>query len=119
MNSVLIAEDNRDFALSLQLALETAGYSVRLAGNGREAIVLQRVRAARVLITDLVMPDSDGFEAIDAFRKEFPATKVVVISGAEKLNAARHLAAARLMGADATFRKPFEVEELLSVLRSL
>lgn len=119
MNSVLIAEDNRDFALSLRLALETAGYSVRLAENGREAIVLQRARPARVLITDLVMPDSDGFEAIDAFRKEFPATKVVVISGAERLNASRYLAAAQLMGADAAFRKPFEVDELLNLLRSL
>jgi len=119
MNSILIAEDNRDFALSLQLALETAGYSVRVAQNGREAIILQRVQPARVFITDLVMPDSDGFEAIDLFRKEFPATKLVVISGAERLNTPRYLAAAQLMGADATFRKPFEVEELLSVLRSL
>ena len=62
----------------------------------------------------------DGLqEAIDAFRKEFPATKLIVISGAEKLNAPRYLAAAHLIGADATFQKPFEVEDLLSVLRSL
>ena len=119
MNSVLIAEDNRDFALALQLALETAGYAVRVAENGRAALVLQRASPARVFITDLVMPESDGFEAIDAFRKEFPATKLVVISGAEKLNAPRYLAAAQLMGADATFQKPFEVEALLDALRAL
>jgi CheY-like chemotaxis protein len=119
MNSILIAEDNRDFALSLQLALEAAGYAVRVAENGREAIALQRAKPAEVLITDLVMPEGDGFEAIDAIRKEFPATKLVVISGAERLNTPRYLAAAQLMGADATFHKPFEVEELLSVLRSL
>jgi DNA-binding NtrC family response regulator len=119
MNSILIAEDNRDFALSLQLALEAAGYAVRVAENAREAIALQREKPAAVLITDLVMPEGDGFEAIDAFRKEFPATKLIVISGAEKLNAPRYLAAAHLIGADATFQKPFEFEDLLSVLRSL
>jgi DNA-binding NtrC family response regulator len=119
MKSILIADDNRDFALSLQLALETAAYAVRVAENAREAIALQRANPAEVLITDLVMPEGDGFEAIDAFRKEFPATKLIVISGAEKLNTARYLAAAQLIGADATFQKPFEIEDLLSVLRSL
>ncbi|HEX6296073.1 MAG TPA: response regulator [Burkholderiales bacterium] len=119
MNSILIAEDNRDFALSLQLALEAAGYAVRVAENAREAIALQRVSPAEALITDLIMPEGDGFEAIDAFRKEFPATKLIVISGAEKLNAARYLAAAHLIGADATLQKPFEVDALLEILRAL
>ena len=119
MSSVLIAEDNRDFALSLKLALEAAGYSVRVADNGREALLLQRAKPAKVFITDLVMPESDGFEAIDAFRKEFPATRLVVVSGAERLNAPHYLAAAQLIGADAAFRKPFDVDELLRVLRSL
>ena len=119
MSAILIAEDNRDFALSLQLALEAAGYRVRVATNGREALELQRADPAAIFITDLVMPDSDGFEAIDAFRKEFPDTKVVVISGAEKLNASHYLAAAQLIGADAAFQKPFDMEALLEKLRSL
>ena len=119
MSSILIAEDNQDLALSLRLALEAAGYRVRVAANGREALVLQRTEPARIFITDLVMPDSDGFEAIDAFRREFPETKLVVISGAERLNASLYLAAAQLIGADAAFQKPFEVEALLERLRSL
>lgn len=116
--SVLIADDNRDFAQMLRLSLEAAGYEVRLAGNGREALKMQRATPSRILITDIVMPDSDGFEAIDAFRREFPQTKVVAVSGAEKIDPQRYLAAAKLMGADATFRKPFRVEELLETLKS-
>jgi DNA-binding response OmpR family regulator len=116
---VLIADDHRDFAEVLKVALEAEGYTVDLAANGREALAIQRKNAARILISDLVMPDSDGFELIDAFRKEFPATKLVVISGAERLDVPRHLEAAALMGADATFRKPFRMDALLAKLRSL
>ncbi len=117
MKTILIAEDNRDFAAMLKLALEAAGYVVYLAANGREAVDMQRAAPAQVLITDLLMPESDGFEAVDAFRREFPATRVVVVSGVEKLDARRYLAAAELMGADATFRKPFDVEDLLKTLK--
>lgn len=119
MKRILIAEDNRDFASVLRLALEAEGYAVCLAENGREAIALQRRAAAEVLITDLVMPESDGFEAIDAFRKEFPATKLIVVSGTSRLDAERYLEVAKLVGADATFRKPFKVEDLLRKLRTL
>jgi DNA-binding response OmpR family regulator len=117
--SVLIAEDNRDFAEMLKVSLEAEGYKVYLAGNGHEAIAAQRRTPARILITDLVMPESDGLEAIEAFRKEFPSTKLVVISGAEKLNVPRYLDAAKLMGADLTFRKPFHVRKLLDALKSI
>jgi CheY-like chemotaxis protein len=117
MKTILIAEDDRDFASVLKLTLEAQGYRIYLAANGRDAINVQRATPAEVLITDLIMPDSDGFETIDVFRKEFPATKLVVVSGTERLDAARHLQAAKLMGAHAVFRKPFDIQALLKTLR--
>jgi CheY-like chemotaxis protein len=114
---ILVADDNADFASVLTSALQAAGYDVELAANGREAIALQRERPADVLITDLVMPERDGFETIDRFLAEFPNTRIVVISGAGKLQASLHLSAAKLMGADATLEKPFEMEALLNTLR--
>jgi CheY-like chemotaxis protein len=115
---VLIADDNAEFASMLQLALEAAGYAVAVAANGREALALQRIYGAEVLITDLVMPESDGFETIESVRREFPQTKIVVISGQGRLYTPRYLEAAKLMGVDAVLRKPFEVEELLKILQS-
>ncbi len=47
------------------------------------------------------MPETDGLEGMDTFRREFPQTKIVVITGTEKLDAARYLSAAEMMGADA------------------
>lgn len=116
---LLIADDEPDVRLSLQLALELAGYSVRIAANGHEALALQRESAADILITDIFMPDSDGMETIASFRKEFPATRIVVVSGAGKRPKSDYLHAAHVLGADLTLKKPLDIEQLLERLKTL
>jgi CheY-like chemotaxis protein len=117
--SVLIVDDDADVRLALQLALEAAGYSVRAAANAREALEAQRREPAEILVTDIFMPESDGFEAIQSFRSEFPATRIVAVSGGGDRVKLDYLASARLVGADATLQKPFDMEALLAVLRLL
>ena len=119
MKKILIADDNADFAETLKLALEANGYQVAVAADGNEAITSQVGFGADVLITDLIMPEQDGFETLIVFRREFPQTRIVVVSGAQKLDPQTYLNAAALIGADATFRKPFEVEALLEKLKTL
>lgn len=116
---ILLVDDDADFGLALKLALEADGYAVQLAVNGGEALALQRRQPADVVITDLVMPEQDGFEIIQSFRREFPQTKIVVVSGAERLDVPRYLSAAKLMGVDATLQKPFAVAVLLRKLREI
>ena len=116
---ILFVDDEADLRMTVQSALEIAGYNVEVAANGREALDIQRTRPVDVLITDIFMPDSDGFEAIDGFRKEFPQTKLVIISGGAQFARGDYLSAARLMGVDATLQKPFEMETLLGTLRRL
>ncbi len=53
---IILAEDDADQRTALKFALELGGYHVREASNGREALALQRQRAAAFLITDLFMP---------------------------------------------------------------
>lgn len=118
MARILVVDDNQDFRVMLRALLERAGHSVQDASNGREALSLQHKLPAEVLITDLFMPESDGFETIADFRKAFPKMKIVVISGDSKLTKHDYLSTAALIGVDATLRKPFEVEALLAVLRS-
>lgn len=119
MLDILIADDNAALRRSLKLALEAEGYRVRLAANGAEALAAQRVRPADVLITDIFMPESDGFETIDAFRRAYPATRILVMSGDAQLARGEYLAVAALIGVDATLKKPFETEALLEALRAL
>jgi DNA-binding NtrC family response regulator len=116
---VLVVDDDADMRLTLKLALELAGYTVNVAANGREALEVQRREPAQVLITDIFMPDSDGFEAIDAFRREFPGTKIVVVSGGAQFTKRDYLPDAELMGVDATLQKPFDVDTLLALLNRL
>jgi CheY-like chemotaxis protein len=116
---VLIADDDGGLRSALKLALEANGYDVRVAANGGEALALQRSTPADVLITDIFMPESDGFEAIDGFRKAFPATKIIAMSGDAKRAKREYLSAATLIGVDATLKKPFQVVTLLSALHSL
>jgi CheY-like chemotaxis protein len=116
---VLIADDDGRLRGALKLALEAAGYKVQLAVNGAQALQMQRRDPADVLITDIFMPDADGFEAIDGFRKAFPDAKIVVMSGDARKARGEYLSAAALIGVDATLRKPFQVATLLQTLRSL
>ena len=115
---VLVVDDDADMRLTLKLALEIAGYTVDVAANGREAVARQRQSPADVLITDIFMPDADGFEAIDAFRKQFPATRIIVVSGGAQFTKRDYLPDAELIGADATLQKPFDVDVLLKTLKS-
>jgi CheY-like chemotaxis protein len=119
LRKILIADDDGGLRNALKLALEANGYGVQLAANGGEALSTQRKDPADVLITDIFMPDSDGFEAIDGFRKAFPGARIVVMSGDAKKAKGEYLSAAALMGADAVLKKPFQIETLLQTLRSL
>jgi len=116
---LLVVDDDADMRLTLKLALEIAGYGVEVAANGKEALEAQRRQPADVLITDIFMPDADGFEAIDAFRKEFPATRIIAVSGGAQFTKRDYLPDAELAGADATLQKPFDVDKLLALLKNL
>ena len=116
---ILVVDDDADMRLTLKLSLELAGYAVDVAANAREALAQQRERPADVLITDIFMPDADGFEAIDSFRREFPGTRIVVVSGGAQFSKRDYLPDAALIGVDATLQKPFEIDALLPTLQSL
>jgi CheY-like chemotaxis protein len=119
MRDILIADDNAALAQSLKTVLEAAGYSVRVARDGSQALALQNEHPAEILITDIFMPESDGFELIDGFRKSYPGTKLIAMSGEAKRVKSEYLSAASLIGVDATLRKPFRREALLEALRIL
>jgi CheY-like chemotaxis protein len=116
---ILIAEDNADTREALRLCLEVEGYAVRAAANGDEAFSLQVAEPADVLVTDLFMPERDGFETLSAFRKSFPRTRIVVISGDARHIRGSYLEAAQMVGADAVLRKPVAPAELARVIAGL
>jgi CheY-like chemotaxis protein len=117
---ILVVDDNQDICSSMQAALEGAGYEVRTAAEGAQALALQRERPADLLITDIFMPVQEGFETISRFKAEFPQTRIIVMS-AGNVPGMQHdfLSTAGLLGVGATLRKPFDADELLDAVRKV
>ena len=116
---ILIADDDTSVRNTLRLALEDEGYEVETAANGKIAMRAHVRRPVDVLITDLFMPESDGFEIISSVREQSPGVRIVAISGWERSHNTDYLGAARIAGADVVLRKPFTMDELLGELRNL
>ena len=119
MAKVLVIDDEPDVRSVICTLLEEAGHDVVAFANGGGAIEHARQEPADLLITDIFMPESDGFEAIEAFRRNFPSTKIIAISGGAPMVKTNYLDAAGLIGVDASLQKPFEMDELLNLLRRM
>ena len=117
--NILVVDDNPDLGMTLKMALELEGYRTELATTGTQALALQRQKPAEVVITDIFMPDSDGFELIATVKREYPKTRIVVMSGGGQKLKRDYLSSAELMGVDATLQKPFDIDALLGMLRAL
>ena len=117
MTRILVADDDPDVRATLRVALELEGYEVETVSNGARAMHAHERKPADVLITDLFMPERDGFETLKYFRARSPGIWIVAISGWQRWQKADYLAVARDAGADATLRKPFTLGELLESLR--
>lgn len=115
---VLVIDDNPDMRRTMQMLLESEGFAVSLAADGEEALRLQRAVPADVVITDIFMPGKEGIETIYELRKQFPQTKIIVISGGSRAKG-DYFGVARELGAVKTFKKPFAPDELLEAVRNL
>ena len=111
--SVLVADDEQGIRNLVRHWLQSHGHSVVLVDSAHEAIRLLNTHAFDLIITDVVMPDGDGFELIAAFRKAQPKARIVAISGGGKyLQGPDCLKIARGLGAHAAVTKPFNWEQL-------
>lgn len=116
MAKLLLAEDDEPLRDALEKALTRAGHEVRVAGNGDEALRLQRRQPACLIVSDLVMPGKDGIELLLELRRASPAAKVLAISGGGWMNTDAYLRAAKCLGATRVLAKPFRMEELLQAV---
>jgi CheY-like chemotaxis protein len=116
---VIVIEDNDDFRKLALRWFESYGIEAEGAANGAQGIELQRAHPADVIVTDIFMPDMEGIETIDGLRKEFPAAKIIAMSGRDPMVKFDVFEVAREVGATKTFKKPFRFEELVAAVREL
>jgi DNA-binding NtrC family response regulator len=111
---VLVVDDDPGVRYTLREILSSEGLLVDEAADGAEALLRLEARPAPLVVTDLRMPGMDGMELLRRLAARSPAPRVVVITahGSE-----RQAVEAMKAGAFDYFRKPFETEELLAVVR--
>lgn len=77
MAAILVVDDDDNIRRVLLSILKKMGHDVREAADGLSAFEVYREALPNLVLSDLYMPDQDGFETIRALRKEAPDLKVV------------------------------------------
>jgi len=117
---ILIIDDDSQVLEMLKQTFFRANYDVDTATDGNKAMVINQQNPADVVITDLIMPDKEGMEVIREFRRNFPKTKIIAISGGGRYSGPiDYLDLAHKLGAARVFSKPFERKDILQAVKEL
>lgn len=119
MARILVIDDQEPIRRIVRRALEQAGHEVEDAGDGGPGLEMLARHPADVVISDIFMPGQDGIQTLRAIRKQFPAVKVIVISGGDSTGMLDLRRDAELLGAVKSLQKPFTAREIVDLVNSV
>jgi CheY-like chemotaxis protein len=109
---VLVVEDDADLAALVEMILADAGYPVRTAAEGAQALARVEERMPGVILLDMRMPVMNGWEFARAFADRYGrAAPIVVVTAAENARAR-----AEEVGADGWIEKPFDLQAVIDAV---
>ena len=116
MSDILIVDDERDIRELISDILEDEGFTTRLAGSSEECMAAIAAEPPGMLILDIWLKDStmDGIDILKIVKRDYPDVPVVIISGHGNIEIA---VAAIKQGAYDFIEKPFNIDQLLVVIR--
>ena len=114
---ILVADDDPDILSIVSMSLETQGYTVYKAANGREAVDLARQHHPDLVLMDMMMPVVSGYEAVTELKAD-PSTSGITIVGLSAKAMATDMERATDVGIDGYITKPFRIAQVLSVVES-
>lgn len=118
MARVLIVDDDLTVRELVTLLAERDGHEVFCAENGIQAVKMLRDHAVELVITDIMMPELDGFGVVQVARKVQPDARIIVASAVgEKVPEHLTEAAFRKLGVDRFVPKPFRAATLRAAIR--
>ena len=112
-HEVLIVEDSPTQAERLRRLIQSIGYRVRVASNGQRALNLIRERRPHLVVSDIIMPEMDGYELCRVLKAD-PALRAIPVILVTALNDAKDIIRGIECGADNFIRKPYSEEYLLN-----
>jgi CheY-like chemotaxis protein len=113
--AILIADDDPDILNIVSVSLETQGYVVYKAANGREAVEVARKFKPDLILMDMMMPVMSGYDAVAALKAD-PTTEPIPIVGLSAKAMATDIELASGIGIDGYITKPFRIAQVLSVI---
>ena len=116
MFSILVCED--DFAIKTMIStkLKQENYSVHTVQNGQEALKLMEKQQIDLVISDIMMPEMDGYEFVQTLRETKHTLPILMITAKSQLES---LEAAFKLGVDDYMVKPLRLEELVLRVKAL
>lgn len=114
MHSVLVCDDERDIVSALQIYLESDGYKVFTAYNGKDAIDIFDKNEIHLILMDIMMPIMDGITAMVKLRESSNVPIILLTAKSEDTDKILGLN----VGADDYITKPFNPVEMLARVRS-
>ncbi|MCI0471598.1 MAG: response regulator [Candidatus Aminicenantes bacterium] len=119
MKRILVIDDEEQICEMLHKKLESVGYEVEAASNGKIGLKLHKQNPFDLIISDIFMPEKEGLETIREFRQDFPELKIIAMTGGYSSGPNELLDVARMLGADRTFPKPFKLKEIVETIKGL
>jgi CheY-like chemotaxis protein len=115
--TVLVLDDDEDCRALVTAVLSNAGFLVYSLPDGRRVKEMLGQHSIDLLVTDIVMPERDGFETIAALRQSHPQLPVIAMSGNAPMTMDLYLNIAKKLGAFRVLNKPFRPDQLLVAAR--
>ena len=116
--SVLVVDDEPNIVLSLEFLLKQAGYEVRVARSGEEAVKAVAARVPDLIVLDVMMPTLDGYHVCETIRADPKLRSVrILMLTAKSRDVEREKALA--LGADDYITKPFSTRELVERVKTI
>ncbi len=117
MTMILVIEDEAPIRDKIVTVLKYENYDVIDAANGREGVVLAQENRPDLIICDVLMPDLNGYSALQALRKD-PDTSVIPVIFLTAAASRAEMRKGMELGADDYITKPYTVVELLAAVRT-
>ncbi len=115
MMKILVVDDEQSISNLIRLNLEIEGYDVVVAANGEEAQQHWDERPDMIIL-DVMLPDTDGYQLLRAFRQQDPDIPIIMLTAKGQVN--DKLLGLQL-GADDYLTKPFHSTELLLRIKAI
>jgi CheY-like chemotaxis protein len=118
MAVILLVDDDDQFRDTVQALLERLGHVVEIARSGTEALARYRELRPGLVITDVIMPDTEGLETIREIRRIAADARIIAMSGGGRKGTTMYLKHAKAMGAAVTLAKPFASRQLAKAIEA-